>query len=120
MNPINLSLRFLLELATLAAVVLWGWIGFDGLFKYLVAIVGPIMLMVIWGTFAVPGDPSRSGKTVVPTPGIVRLILELAFFSTGVYALYDLDKINLAVAFIIALLVHHVFSLKRLKWLISQ
>ena len=40
----------------------------------------PAIAAAAWVTFAVPGDPSRSGRAPVPVPGWVRLLLELAVF----------------------------------------
>ena len=62
-HPINLAFRFLLELAALVASGFWGWRQSDGGFRYILAIGIPVFLAVVWGTFAVPNDPSRSGKS---------------------------------------------------------
>ncbi len=76
-NPINLALRFLLELAAIASLVIWIIKEFEGIPMLVLVISVPVLFASIWGIFAVKGDPSRSGKTVVQTPGWARLILEL-------------------------------------------
>ena len=53
-QPINLALRFLLELAALGAVAYWGWAQHDGLESWLWASGLPLIAAVLWGTFAVP------------------------------------------------------------------
>ena len=62
----NLALRFILELCALAALCVWGWQTYG----LIAAIVTPAAAAGLWGLFAVPDDPSRSGKTVVPVPGL--------------------------------------------------
>jgi len=71
MNPINLFVRFVLELSALIVVGIWGYRLSDGWTKYLLAIGLPLIMAAIWGIFAVPNDPSRSGNTVIVTPGII-------------------------------------------------
>ncbi len=87
-NPLNLAFRFLLEIAALAAMTYWGWTQHDGIWRIVFAVGVPLLAAVLWGTFAVPDDPSRSGKAPVPVPGIVRLLLELAIFTFAIWALY--------------------------------
>ncbi len=71
-HPINLALRFLLELAAIFVFGYWGYsLGVDGT-RIILAILFPLLFATLWGVFAVTGDPSRSGKTVVQTPGIVK------------------------------------------------
>lgn len=79
-NPINLVFRFLLELAALFSFGYWGWLIGDNWVRYLFVILAPLFGVLIWGTFAVPDDPIRSGKAPVPVPGWLRLVLELGIF----------------------------------------
>lgn len=76
-HPLNLLVRFLLELAALGAFGYWGWQQAEGALAYLLAIGLPVLTAVLWVTFAVPEDPSRSGHAPVPVPGLLRLLLEL-------------------------------------------
>lgn len=86
-HPLNLGLRFILEMTALFSLALWGWTQHEGWLRYLLAVGLPILFALIWGVFAVPNDPSRSGKTVVVTSGWIRLIIELTLFGSGVWAL---------------------------------
>jgi hypothetical protein len=119
-NPINLAVRFLLELSALLAIGFWGWRQGEGLFRFVLAIGLPLIAAVLWGTFAVPDDRSRSGKAPVPVPGVVRLVLELAFFAFATWALYNAGATQLSWLLGGVTLVHYVLSYDRLWWLIRR
>ena len=53
-HPANLALRFLLELAALVGLGMWGWSMTDGWFKVVLAVAMPVVGAALWGTFAVP------------------------------------------------------------------
>ena len=119
-HPINLAVRFLLEIAGLVALGSWGWNQGSGPGRYLLAVGSPVLAAVLWGVFAVPGDPSRSGTSVVEIPGIIRLLLELSFFVSATLALFATGRTTLAWTYGIVVLVHHVVSYDRVWWLIQQ
>lgn len=119
-HPINLMLRFLLELMALGSVGLWGWKQTDSWLRFILAIGLPIGLAVIWGTFAVPDDPSRSGSAPIVTAGIVRLILELVFFGFAVWTLKDLGWFKLSLTMSIVVIAHYIISYDRVLWLLSK
>ncbi len=119
-HPINLALRFILELAVLASVGTWGWKQSDGWFRYALAIGNPILLAAIWGTFAVPEDPSRSGAAPIVTPGIIRLGIELAFFTIASLALYDMGQNRLCFILASTVLAHYIISYDRILWLLNH
>jgi len=118
-NPINLFFRFLLELAALISFGYWGWQTGDEWFRYLLVILAPLIGALVWGTFAVPDDPSRSGKAPVPTPGWLRLILELAIFALASLALAKTGELNLALILGVLVVIHYVFSFDRMHWLLG-
>ncbi len=118
-HPINLALRFFLELAALVALALWGWRQPEGIWKYALAIGLPLIAAVIWGTFAVPGDPSRSGKAPVSVPGIIRLILELIIFGSGTWSLFDLGYKEISFVMGLVVLLHYAVSYDRINWLFN-
>lgn len=119
-NPINLAVRFLLEITVLISVGIWGWKQSDGWMRYLLAFSLPILFAVIWGVFAVPDDPSRSGAAPVPTPGFIRLILELCFFSFATWAIYAIGYTKPAMIFGLIVLIHYIISYDRILWLFSH
>ena len=119
-NPINLGLRLVLEIAGLISLGWWGWNQADGVLRYVLALGVPLGAAVIWGTFAVPDDPSRSGKAPVAVPGLVRLILELAFFAAAAYALIATGARELGFVYIVAVIIHYLASYDRIEWLLKQ
>lgn len=119
-HPINLFIRFLLELSILLAMGVWGWRQTDGWFQFVLALGIPIIFAAVWGTFAVPNDPSRLGRAPVPVPGIVRLILELAFFTIGTWMLYNMGYLSLSPIFGVIVVIHYLVSYDRVIWLIQQ
>jgi hypothetical protein len=80
----------------------------------------PLALAIVWGTFAVPNDPSRSGHAPIPIPGVVRLVLEWANFAFAVWALYSLGRPVPGVILGIVTAVHYALSYDRFTWLVHQ
>ena len=119
-NPINLAVRFILEMAGMVALGWWGWNQGEGILRFMLALGIPFLAAVLWGTFAVPDDPSRSGEARVPVPGIVRLMLELAFFGLATWSLFATGLTTLGWIYGIAVLIHYVISYDRVMWLVRQ
>jgi hypothetical protein len=119
-HPINLAIRFLLELSALVTMGVWGWRQGEGWFRFLLALGIPIIAAVVWGTFNVPNDPSRSGAAPIPVPGILRLTIELAYFIFAAWALYDLGFTGLSWALGIIVALHYIASYDRIRWLITR
>ena len=119
-NPINLAFRFLLELTAIFIYGYWGWNTSAGPLRYFLTPGLPLAAAAIWGTFTVPDDPSRSGKAPIPIPGILRLFLEIVFFSLAVYLLMISGRERPGWIFAGAVLVHYLLSYDRILWLLKQ
>ena len=119
-NPINLGFRFLLEMTAFVIYGYWGWQASTGMLRYLLALGLPLAAAVLWGTFAVPGDPSRSGKAPIPIPGVLRLFLEIMFFSLAAYLLMITGREGLGWIFAGAVFIHYLLSYDRIWWMIKQ
>jgi hypothetical protein len=119
-HPINLGLRFILEMTAIFAVAYWGWSQHEGWLKFVFSIGLPILLVLVWGIFAVPNDPSRSGKTVVKTPGWLRLVLEFVIFGLGARAFYDSGFQLTALFFLGFACLHYLLWIERIKWLLRH
>jgi hypothetical protein len=119
-HPLNLALRFLLEIAALVAIGYWGFSQHTGIWRFVIGIGGPLVAAVLWGALAVPDDPRRSGKAPVPVSGVLRLVLELSLFGFAVWALYDAGSPVLALILGIITIVHYALSYDRVAWLLRQ
>lgn len=119
-HPLNLGLRFILELVVLASSCYWVWSSQNGLKRSLLIVILPVCIATVWGCFAVPNDPSRSGKTVVATNGLLRLAIEIIIFGIGFWFLYQSNLIVLSWLFALTVIVHYIISYDRISWLIQQ
>lgn len=119
-NPVNLAARFVLELVALIALGRWGWMYNAGLLRFVLAVGIPLLAAVLWGTFAVPNDPSRSGKAAAPVPGIARLLLEAVFFALAAAALFSTGATALGWTFATTVAIHYLLSYDRVLWLLRQ
>ncbi len=117
-HPINLAVRFLLELIALVIMGIWGWRQGEEWMSFVLAIGIPLFAAVVWGVFAVSNDPSRSGSAPVETPGVIRLAIEIAIFSFATWALFDLDLNNFGWIFGIIVTLHYIISYDRILWLL--
>jgi hypothetical protein len=116
-HPINLTVRFLLELAVLLAVGIWGWQQGAGWLSFALAVGLPVGAALVWGTFRVPNDP---GPAPVAVPGLVRLVFELALFTFATWALYQVGFVTFAWIFGVVAAVHYLTSYDRILWLLKQ
>ena len=86
-HPLNLALRFVLELVMLVVIAYWGYHRFAGWQGIAASIAFPVTAAIIWGVFRIPDDP-RPAPVAIPGP--LRLLLEWALFAWAVWALEDL------------------------------
>jgi hypothetical protein len=120
-HPINLAIRFILELLALTIMGIWGWRkGGEEWWRFLLVIGIPLAMATIWGVFAVPDDPSRSGNAPVVTPGLVRVIIEFIFFGIAIWALFNLGNVKMSLIFGVVVLLHYALSYDRILWLLSH
>jgi len=83
-------------MAMIIVIAIRGWNLCDGILKFVFAIGIPALMADSWGIFAVKGDPSRSGKAIVQTPGIVRLFMEFLFFAFFCWVIYAQEYLKLS------------------------
>lgn len=101
MRALNLGFRFILELAVLVALAIWGFGSSDELVVRLILGLGaPAIAIAIWGTFVSPRAPRR-----IEDPA--RAALEVVVFGAGVLALvaagFPIPAVLLAAASAISL-----------------
>ena len=119
-NPIVLFVRFLLEIAALISIGMYGWAIGSKILSYILAVGLPLIAAILWGVFAVPGDPSRSGKAPVPIPGTIRLILELLIFGFACFCLIYLGYNTLGIILVVIVVLLYIISYDRFLWLINK
>src|SRR5262245_44508289 len=116
-HPINLALRFLLELAAWFALGYWGWTQQQGLTRWLLAIGLPLIAIGLWGTFRGTGGP---GGGPVAGPGVGRPVAEGVILVGGAFGLYPSGQAGLGVALAVVLVLHYAASYDRVLWLIRD
>jgi hypothetical protein len=119
-NPINLAIRFLLEITALVAMGTWGWKLSDSWLRFILAVGVPVIAAAIWGVFAVADDPSRSGQAPVPVPGMIRLAIEFAFFAFAAWIFNSLGFTRPSWIFGVIVIIHYVISYDRIMWLLTR
>lgn len=119
-NMLNLSVRFLLELAALYAFGRWGWSQSADFLRYVLMIGIPLFAAAMWGVFRVPGDASANGGAPVPVAGWVRLLFEIAFFSFATYCFFATGLQNAGWVFGVITLLHYILSYDRVLWLLKS
>jgi hypothetical protein len=116
-SPLNLGLRFLLELAALGLLGAWGWTAAQGALRPILALTVPLGAAVLWGTFRVPDDP---GRAPVAIPGPARLLLEAAFFGCAALAAREAISATVGVGFALVVVAHYVLSYDRIASLLRR
>lgn len=99
-SAMNMALRFLLELAALAALSAWGvHTGATPFTAVVLAVAAPLAAALPWGAFVSP-------KAWIAAGWPVRLGVELAVFGAAVAGLAATGRRELAVALVAGVLVH--------------
>jgi Protein of unknown function (DUF2568) len=91
-KPLNLAVKFLLELGALAAFGVWGASLAGGVAAVALAIALPLVAAVLWGIFAAPRAARR-------LPLRLRAPFELTVFALGALALWGAVSVLPAAAF---------------------
>lgn len=116
-HPLNLALRFMLEIAALFALGMWGWATQPGLFRLVFTAGAPLLAAFLWGTFRVQ-ELHSPNKPPVLVPGWVRLLLEAAFFTAAVAGLWDANYHAPAYALGALVIFHYAVSYDRIARLL--
>lgn len=116
-HPLNLTVRFLLELMIFFALGYWAWHTQTGWLQYFLVIALPLVAAAVWGIFRVPAD---HGKGLVATPGIIRLVMEVVLFAAAWWCLRDAGKPQWALWFLIISIVHYAISYDRIILLLKN
>ncbi|WP_306365730.1 DUF2568 domain-containing protein [Nocardiopsis sp. CC223A] len=117
-RPWMLVVRLLLELTALVALGCAVWLLLPDL-RWSAPFAVPLLAATVWGVFAVPGDPSRSGDAPIPVPRPVRLLVEWAVLFGSAAALAAAGAVPAASAFAGVLVVYHLCAYDRVLWLLG-
>jgi hypothetical protein len=102
LRAVSAGLRFLLELAGLAAVAYWGVTVGDGLLQQVSLAVGAVVLLAgVWGLFVAPKAGRRLGDPL-------RLVVELVVFGVAVGALVSVGQVLVGLGFGLLVVVSEV------------
>lgn len=116
-TTVGLGLHFLLELCALAAMVYAGFRLGDSLpVRLLLGVVLPIVAALVWGIFRVPNDP---GAAIVAVPGPLRLLIEWAVFGVAIGMLFAAGQPVWAAVFLAAVVLDYVIMNARVLRLLG-
>jgi hypothetical protein len=97
LRGVTLTVRFLCELALLAALAYWGFHVGDGAGAWVLGLGAPLLAAAVWGAFVAP-----RARWPVPVPA--RVALELVLFAAAAVALAIAGQPVLAVVLGVAAL----------------
>ncbi|MGA7270436.1 MAG: YrdB family protein [Acidimicrobiia bacterium] len=113
----NGVLRFGLELAALAGVVVGGWFLASRPLRWILSPGLGLVAAFAWGRYRVPNDP---GPAPVPVPGRTRLVIEAVVLIGGGLGWLAGGRPGVAVTYAAALLFHYLTSMDRVRWLLRH
>ena len=119
-NPVNLAVRFILEMVALVAIGYGGWHLTDSFWRYVLAIVLPLLMAALWGGFRPPNEPHHPTHPVVAIPGLVRLLIETLAFGGGAWGFFSAGATTTGWIFTVVVLVHYALSYDRVAWLLRH
>jgi hypothetical protein len=80
LRGVTLTVRFLCELAMLAALAFWGFGAGEGVGAWVLGIGAPVLAAAVWGAFVAP-------KARWPVPAPLRVAIELVLFGVAAASL---------------------------------
>jgi hypothetical protein len=111
---------FLLEVAMWASFAWIGWSAGNGATRWLLSIAFAGASMLLWGFFRPPGMSPTGKSGVFPTPGPVRLILEIGLFLLAGYGLWVTGYRWAADTLWTFAALIYVLSHSRIRWLLDH
>lgn len=104
-SAVNSAVRFLLEVAGLAAIGVWAWkVSDGGVTRILLTAIAVLVPAALWGVFR------ADERAVVRVPTAVRIALEVAVFAAATAALLLTGHPGWAAGFALAAAVNEVLD----------
>ena len=119
-NAANLALRGLLEFAALISIVFAAADMIGGVTGVVLGLAAAGAFVTVWGVFAVPNDPSRSGRAPLPVAGWIRLFLEIVLLGIGAWAAWIWLGPVVGVAMAALTIAHYAAWPSRTRWLLAR
>ncbi len=116
-NPVNLAVRFAIEIAALVGLFRLGIDLATGVAGIGIALGLVLAGAISWAVFNVPGDRSRSGDAPVPVNGRIRLLVELLLLGGAGFAWFQTGPQPVAWVYGTVTIAHYLLSWDRLGWL---
>lgn len=113
-------LMFILELAMWGSFAWIGWNAGDGLTRWLFAFLFCIGAILLWGLFRTPGMPPAGKPGVIPTPGPVRLVIEIGLFLLAGIGLWMTGYRWAAETLWTFAALIYILSFSRIRWLLDH
>jgi len=120
LHPVNLGVRFVLEIVAFVAFGMWGWhVAGDSPLRWALAGALPVVAALVWGIPAAANDVGRSATGPLMVSGHVRLLVETFVFVAATVVLYAAGFAVLATVFAVVAVVQCALSFDRimLLWL---
>ncbi|MEZ4507886.1 MAG: YrdB family protein [Thermomicrobiales bacterium] len=111
---------FLLEIGMWASFAWIGWQAGSGVTRWLLAAGLATAAILLWGIFRTPGMPPAGKPGVFPTPGPVRLVLEVSLFLLAGYGLWVTGYRWIAETLWTFAALIYVLSFSRIRWLLDH
>ncbi len=114
------ALMFILELA------LWGscfWVGWNignGITRWIFAGIFGIGSMLLWALFRPPGMMANGKNGAIPTPGPVRLVIEIGLFLLAGIGLWHTGHRWAAETLWTFAALIYILSHSRIRWLLEH
>ena len=111
---------FLLEIGMWVSFGWIGWSASNGVRRWLSALGLTAAAILIWAIFRTPGMPPADKSSLFPTPGPVRLVLEVGLFLLAGYGLWVTGYRWIAETLWTFAALIYILSFSRIRWLLDH
>lgn len=113
-------LMFILELSLWGSCFWVGWRTGNGIGRWLFAAVFGVGAILLWVVFRPPGMMGQGKRGVIPTPGPVRLVIEIGLFLLAGIGLWHTGYRWAAETLWTFAALIYILSYSRIRWLLEH